>query len=234
MLTQASIRADLTAVIRQSGWGWGPWKVLVWSKVLNPHCWRINGAFTKEEECNAILWKSSSWTHRVSTHLNPDACLRWDLRKWLQLAASGGEAEDNIVLLTPCMPLSVPLSVSHAVFHKHYNLGNETNLCLSVCRLYLSRSVTLRHLSLKSHVISRNAFALFEVVKVSSLPLQADTISVCEAVSDLYQWFTSPSVISRLQPERKNPASMNHTEALFQNWHVIEANNLDWNKSIHE
>lgn len=121
-------------------------------------------------ECNGILWKSSSWTHTVSTHLNPDACLRWDLRKLLQLAASGGESEDNIVLLTPCMPLSVPLSVSHAVFHKHYNLRNETNLCLSVCRLYLSRSVTRRHLSLKSHVISRNAFALFEVVKVSSLP----------------------------------------------------------------
>lgn len=163
-------------------------------------------------EYNGILWKSSSWTHAVSTHLNPDAC-----------AINALHAA-----------LSPPFSVSSAVFHKHYILGNETNLCLSVCRLYLSCSVTLRHLSLKSHVISRNAFALFEVVKVSSLPLQADTISVCEAVSDLYQWFTSSSVISRLQPERKNSASMNHMGALLQNWHVMEANNRDLNKSIHE
>lgn len=213
------------AVIRWSRWGWGPWKVLVWSKVLNLHRWRINGAFTKEEESLSVLWKSSSWTHAVSRHLNPDTCLRWDSRKRLELAACAINALHAA--------LSPPFSVSSAVFHKHYNLGNETNLCLSVCRLYLSRSVTLRHLSLKSHVISRNAFALFEVVKVSSLPLQADTISVCEAVSDLYQWFTTPSVISRLQPEKKNPA-MNHTGALLQNWHVMEANNLDWNKSIHE
>ncbi len=74
------------------------------------------------------------------------------------------------------------------MFLKHYHLDIETSLCLSVCHLYLSRSVTLRRLFLKKkRVISRNAFVLFEVVKVSSLPLEADAILVCEAVSDLYQ-----------------------------------------------
>lgn len=154
-------------------------------------------------ERNGVLWKGSSWTLAVSAHLNPDACLRWGLRKRLEPAASGGSWGQYCAINTLRVSLGHSFQILSAVFLKYYNPGIETNLCLSVCRFYLSRSVTLRRLSLKSHVISRNAFALFEVVKVSSLPLEADTISVCEAVSDLYQWLTSPSVISRLQPERK-------------------------------
>lgn len=115
-------------------------------------------------ERNGVLWKGSSWTLAVSAHLNPDACLRWGL-SWGQYCA----------INTLRASLGHSFQILSAVFLKYYNLGIETNLCLSVCRFYLSRSVTLRRLSLKSHVISRNAFALFEVVKVSSLPLEADT-----------------------------------------------------------
>lgn len=174
VLIQASIKADLTAVIRWSGWGWGPLESACLAKGVEPPPREDKWCFHREgrvPECNGILWKGSSWTHAVSAHLNPDACLRWDLRKRLEPAASGGEAEDNIVLLTLCKPLSVSLSMSHLQCSTSTTISASKPL--SFCLSFISQLfLTLCRLSLKSHVISRNASVLFEVVKVSSLPLQ--------------------------------------------------------------
>lgn len=143
-------------------------------------------------------------------------------------------AEDNIVLLTPCKP---PLTLS---FRSHLQCFSSTTISPSKpTSVFLSVAYI-------SVVLSHSAVFLLKAtlsLETPSLSLKWLKYPVCHCRLILFQFVKqlvtsiSDSPLLQLSADfsrEEDPASVNHTGALLQNWHFTEANNLAWNKSIHE